>query len=139
MKGIIILLGASLFWITSCAQQTQEASEKSNNTSVETAQQSNAIIKRVSKEEFKQVLADNPDAVLVDVRTPNEYSRGKIGEAINIDFLDPSFESNINKLDKTKLTLIYCQSAGRSAKALAKMKELGFEHVLELAGGYGRL
>ena len=50
--------------------------------------------------------------------------------------MDSSFESNIQKLDKTKLTLIYCQSGGRSAKALSKMKDLGFTNVLELEGGY---
>lgn len=134
MKGIIILFGASLIWLSSCAQDPKEGTEVETTASTE---QSSVTCKRVTKEEFKTVLAENPEAQLVDVRTSKEYSNGKIGDAVNIDFLESSFENKISELDKTKLTLIYCQAGGRSAKALAKMKALGFVNVLELEGGYG--
>jgi len=138
MKGIIVLFGASLLWLTSCAQQPQETTPPSSSESSNETEQPTTTCKRVTKEEFKKTLSDNPDAQLVDVRTPNEYANGKIGEAMNINFMDSSFDAEISKLDKTKLTLIYCQVGGRSAKALAKMKALGFQNVLELEGGYGR-
>ena len=145
MKGTVILLGASLIWLNSCAQNSTET-ESLNDQDMEpktelnssNSDQTPVISKRVSKAEFTKVMNESPDAQLIDVRTPGEYTNGKINDAVNIDFFDAEFENNLNKLDKTKLTLIYCQSGGRSAKALSKMKELGFVHVLELEGGYSR-
>ncbi|MBD3637897.1 MAG: rhodanese-like domain-containing protein [Crocinitomicaceae bacterium] len=99
--------------------------------------QSKPVIKRVSKTEFKKQLNTLKDVQLIDVRTPGEYQRGTIDGAINIDFMSSDFTSKISKLDKSKPTLIFCQSGGRSAKALYKFKQLGFEYVLELEGGYG--
>lgn len=124
MKFLFFLLTSSLVWLTACGQSSLPSSDEP--------------LRRVSQKEFKQVLKENPSVVLVDVRTSNEYAQGKIGEAMNIDFLASDFESKISTLDKSKLTLIYCQAGGRSNKALQKMKSLGFEHVLELEGGYSR-
>lgn len=129
MKAIIILLASVLLGLSSCAQNGE------TNTGTE---QTSDVVKRVSKTEFKKVLSGNTNLQLIDVRTPREFSNGKIGEAVNIDFTNSSFETKINALDKSKLTLIYCQSGGRSAKALAKMKDLGFTNVLELEGGYSQ-
>lgn len=122
MRFLFFLLTSSFIWLTACGQSTLRSS--------------NEPLRRVSQKEFKQVLKDNPKVVLVDVRTSSEYAQGKIGEAMNIDFLSADFESKISKMDKSKLTLIYCQAGGRSNKALQKMKALGFEQVLELEGGY---
>lgn len=84
-----------------------------------------------------QSMLDDTDIQLVDVRTAGEYNGGTIGEAINIDFTSPDFKQQIAQLDKTKKTLIFCQSGGRSGRAGAIMEELGFETVIDLSGGYG--
>lgn len=99
--------------------------------------QSENTIKRVNKKEFADKLDALKDVQLIDVRTAGEYSRGTIREAVNIDYNSKEFEDLISKLDKTKPTLIFCQSGGRSARALQKFKAIGFEYVLELEGGYG--
>lgn len=128
MKGIVLFLAASVLWLSSCAQgETNEVQNQADG----------ANLVRVSKTEFKKVLTANPDAVLIDVRTPREYNGGKIGHAQNINFNDASFKEDMNKLDKDTLTLIYCQSGGRSGKALDQMREMGFTNVRELEGGYG--
>jgi len=128
MKGIIIVLAASLLWLTACAQEA--------GSTTSSAQTEGVAVKRVSKTEFTKILKANPDAVLIDVRTPREYNAGKIDDAQNIDFNDDSFTTKISALDKNKLTLIYCQSGGRSGKALSQMREMGFTDVRELEGGY---
>ncbi len=133
MKGLIILVGASLLWLTACAQ---EATGTEETSFTESSEMDGFSIERVSKEDFEGYLKHNPDAALVDVRTPNEYNQGKIGDAINVDFLATTFEEEIGKLDRDGLTLIYCRSGGRSAKALEKMKKLGFTNIRELEGGY---
>jgi len=73
--------------------------------------------------------------VLLDVRTPEEFSSGHLKGAANYNFYNESFEDEINGLDKRKKYLIYCKSGGRSRQAMFLMKDLGFEEVYNLAGG----
>lgn len=78
---------------------------------------------------------DNPDFVIVDVRTPEEYADGHLENAINIDFYSPTFRDDINKLDKDKKYVIYCRSGNRSGQALTIMYDLGFEEVYNVLDG----
>lgn len=75
---------------------------------------------------------------LIDVRTPEEYDQGTIAEAQNIDFLSPTFDLEIENLDKDKPVLLFCQKGGRSAKCAKKMKDLGFKKIYDLTGGFSK-
>ncbi len=77
----------------------------------------------------------NEKAVLVDVRTIEEFNEGHIEGAINIDVFSPSFQSEIEKLAKNKDYYIVCRSGGRSMSAAGAMESMGFEKVTNLAGG----
>jgi rhodanese-related sulfurtransferase len=92
-------------------------------------------IKRVDKKAFKSAIQSG-DYILFDVRTVEEYMEGHIEGAKSLNVLDDQFDKTISNIDKSYKYLIYCKSGGRSAKALQKMKEAGFTHVLELEGGY---
>ncbi|HEC30782.1 MAG TPA: rhodanese-like domain-containing protein, partial [Candidatus Yonathbacteria bacterium] len=59
--------------------------------------------------------------VFLDVRTKEEYDSGHVQESLNINFYDSSFTENINKLDKMKEYIVYCQSGGRASKATRLM------------------
>ena len=76
-----------------------------------------------------------PDVQLVDVRTPEEFSEGHIENAVNIDFMADDFDAKVASLDKEKPVMVYCKSGGRSAKASARLKELGFKSITDLEGG----
>ena len=89
----------------------------------------------LSSTDFTKKTADTKDAVILDVRTPEEYNESHIDNAINIDFRNTSFISEINKLDKTKPYFVYCRSGNRSADAIKVMKDNGFENLTELKGG----
>jgi len=117
----LLFLFSTLLILTSCNSDAQEG---------------DVINKVVSVDEFKKLLKQD-DIQVVDVRTPEEYSIGVIGEAQNINIYDDNFEAQLKKLDVSKTTLVYCAKGGRSAKAAAKMKELGFKEVYDLDGGYG--
>lgn len=74
---------------------------------------------------------------LVDVRTPEEFERGHLEKALNIDFLDSAlFEKQMQQLDKSQPVFIYCRSGARSGKAAAKMIQMGFSLIYDLEGGY---
>jgi hypothetical protein len=85
--------------------------------------------------EFIEKYASTQNAVIVDVRTPGEYDDGHIDQAINIDFENPSFTSEIKNLDTTKTYFVYCRSGSRSGQAISVMKSNGINNVLELNGG----
>lgn len=76
------------------------------------------------------------DHVLVDVRTPEEFSEGYIASATNINFYDDDFADRATKLGKDKPVLVYCKKGGRSAKAYKILKGAGFGKVYDLDGGF---
>ena len=93
------------------------------------------INKKVEKAEFSAMLK-KPGSQLIDVRTSREFASGFIAGAKNIDYNGDSFEKQIKKWDKNKPVLVYCAAGGRSENAAELLKELGFQEVYDLIGGY---
>jgi len=73
--------------------------------------------------------------VLLDVRTPREFERGRIAGAVNIDIRADDFEDRIDRLDRGRVILVYCRSGKRSARACDRLVEKGFTKVFNLEGG----
>lgn len=89
----------------------------------------------VDNQAFKQAMAGK-NVVLLDVRTPEEFSQGHIPGAKNIDVLqEAEFRKQILALPKDKSYLVYCRSGKRSSTALQLMKENGFADVKHLKTG----
>lgn len=94
-------------------------------------------IEKLAKQEFiSQLQEDKTNSILLDVRTPKEYSKGSIEGAININYYDDDFSKQLQKLDTTKIVFVYCKLGGRSASAAKKIAKLGFPKVYDLKGGY---
>ena len=85
--------------------------------------------------EFAAKIQDLPAATLIDVRTPDEFSKGHLQNAVNWDWNGNAFDEQISGLDKTKPVLVYCLSGGRSGAAASHMRNAGFKQVFELSGG----
>jgi rhodanese-related sulfurtransferase len=100
-------------------------------TSVACAQQ----YKNLTAQEAKTMI-DKGGIVVVDVRTPQEYSAGHLQGAILANVNDPNFEANIGKISKDKKVLVYCAAGGRSANASGKMSSMGWKNVWNMTGGY---
>ena len=90
--------------------------------------------KNIEPEEFSDLMTKEGYVVL-DVRSPGELSEGLIEGHKLINIFDPSFRSEIEKLDKSKGYLIYCRSGNRSESACGFMDSLGFENLYNLSGG----
>ncbi|PKQ43601.1 rhodanese-like domain-containing protein [Confluentibacter flavum] len=91
----------------------------------------------ITPEEMQSFLeADNVQ--LIDVRTQEEYNKGHIKGAQNINFFSPTFFDDINKLDKEKPVYLYCNSGKRSANCAEKMIEIGFVKIYDLEGGFSK-
>jgi len=91
--------------------------------------------KKITQEEFKELITKG-NTLVIDVRTPVEFSEAHIKNAINIDYFFKSFSETISKLDKQKTILVYCAAGGRSTSACLDFKKLGFKKVFNLIGGY---
>ena len=91
----------------------------------------------LSQEEWAEQLAQDDNAVVLDVRTPEEMEEGYIPDAINIDiYLGQGFLDGIEKLDKSKNYYVYCRSGNRSRQACALMKNIGIPNAFNLEGGF---
>jgi len=92
------------------------------------------MFKNLNSCEFHSEIKSNATAVLLDVRTPEEYQDGKIPGALNIDIMDNGFMEAIEGLDKSKTYYVYCHSGRRSGHACHIMAQQGFK-VANLDGG----
>lgn len=87
----------------------------------------------------RQFIDATPDVVVLDVRTPDEYTRGHIRKATNINLYDAKFVNKLTALDRSKTYVVHCAAGlatGRSRKAVALMDSLGFKHVRHMNGGF---
>ncbi|HOY49404.1 MAG TPA: rhodanese-like domain-containing protein [Chryseolinea sp.] len=126
MKNLIIILAIAL---TACS--TSSRNENSVNAS--------RGIEKLDVATFQSKVKESSNAVVLDVRTAEEFKTGNIEGAINIDFKASDFEQKIANLDKSKTYFVYCLSGIRSAKAADRMSELGFTSLYTLDGGYRAL
>jgi rhodanese-related sulfurtransferase len=120
MKFIFFLV-ASFLVFTACNSTAQDQSGN-NFTNLEVAQ-------------FKAKM-DDPDIVVLDVRTPRETAGGMIEGAVAIDVKARNFKEKVMQLDTSKTYLVYCRSGRRSAAACNIMADQGFKNLYNLKGGY---
>ncbi|CAM3307669.1 rhodanese-like domain-containing protein [Zobellia roscoffensis] len=91
----------------------------------------------LSQEDWEEQLEKDDNALILDVRTPEEVEEGYIPNSTNIDFyLGQDFLNEIEKLDKSKNYYVYCRSGNRSGQACAIMNSVGFENTYNLEGGF---
>jgi len=99
------------------------------------------IIKDISVKEAYDMIQknlENPNFIILDIRTPEEFNSGHIKGAINIDYYAPDFVEQLKSLDKNKTYLIYCRTGHRSGNAKSIFKQLGFREVENMVGGINR-
>jgi rhodanese-related sulfurtransferase len=89
-----------------------------------------------SVNEVSQIDFNDPNNVLLDVRTAEEFQAGNIPNSVNIDFNSQEFDSLIKDLDPNKTYYVYCQGGVRSPKACSKLNEKGFKNVVNLKDGF---
>ncbi len=96
---------------------------------------SSESVNSLSTEEFQEMIANEKDALLIDVRTQQENKQIRIPNSILIDYYSSNFSSEIEKLDRSKTCLIYCKHGQRSYQACREFKQIGFNKVFNLDGG----
>jgi rhodanese-related sulfurtransferase len=115
---IIILIGGTMFIFN----------KKDKNV------ENQSTIKYVSMDEIVQIMNENENYIILDVRTFEEYNEGHIPNAICIPN-ETIGEDIISKLpNKEQLILIYCRSGNRSKQAAKKLNNLRYTNLVEFGG-----
>ena len=82
-----------------------------------------------------EAMSRQTGAVILDVRTTEEFAQGHIHGAINIDVTGPEFSRKVAALDKKPTYLVYCRAGTRGARACTEMAGLNFPQLYNLDGG----
>ncbi len=93
-------------------------------------------VRTVAAGEAQQLIEDG--AVVIDVRTPEEFESGHLADARNIDVQADSFHAEVDGLDRDAAYVLYCRSGARAGAAAEMMLDMGFTDVAN-AGGFEEL
>lgn len=90
------------------------------------------MYKNINFEQAKQII-DNEKALILDVRTEEEFVTGHIIDAINIPV--DELQYRIGELeDKNEKILVYCKSGARSVIACEILEAYGFTNIYNIGG-----
>lgn len=89
---------------------------------------------RVEPAVFADVISQ-PNVVIVDVRTPEEFAQGHIQGAVNIPVEMPNFAQATQALPPADAYAVYCRSGNRSQIAVEMMSQAGVLPIVELISG----
>jgi rhodanese-related sulfurtransferase len=92
-------------------------------------------VQKIDVDEFDKMRQEK-EAVILDVRTPDEFGKGHVPGAVNMNVNDPTFDKKVSELDKSKTYLVHCARGVRSARASSKLAAVGFEHLYDFSGGF---
>lgn len=89
------------------------------------------------KEAFKIIKENenNSDFVILDVRTPEEYSEDHLEGSRNLDYNSPDFIGKLEGMDKNSTYIVYCRSGVRSRNAANIMSKIGYNKIYNVLGG----
>ncbi|GHC60450.1 rhodanese-like domain-containing protein [Ulvibacter litoralis] len=91
----------------------------------------------LTQTQWSEQLANDDNAVILDVRTEAEVSEGSIPNRIHMDIFNAGpFMDAAKKMDASKNYYVYCRSGGRSGQACAILNSLGFKNTYNLMGGF---
>ena len=87
----------------------------------------------ITPQKAREISGENPSAILLDVRTPSEFSARKVVGARNIP-LD-ALETFADSLPKNAPLLLLCEKGGRASIAATKLHARGFQDLHVIEGG----
>lgn len=121
--GLAVSLG-----LTGCASETAVAEQAGAPAAVTTIGAGDVVD-----------VAEMTGAVVLDVRTPQEFAEGHVDGALNIDVNSPTFAEDVEALPRDVPYVVYCRSGNRSLVAASQMSQAGFGEVYNVDAGLATL
>jgi rhodanese-related sulfurtransferase len=126
-------LRASLVVLVSLAVTTLAACSSTDTADVRSG---SGIVSTVQPPQARSLIEDG--ALVIDVRTPEEFDAGHLAGARNIDVQAADFRERVGELDPEATYVLYCRSGSRAGAAADVMADMGFTEVVN-AGGFDSL
>lgn len=120
MKKIVIFIFISLIFISGCGKENENE---------------NISYKTITSEEAFNMMENNLDVLILDVRSKEEYETGHIANSINIPVneIGNKFKEEVTE-DLNKTILVYCRSGARAKQASELLVDLGYKNVIDFGG-----
>lgn len=138
MKKIMMAVVLSLMcvWITACSEKVNNTVQidSKNTTQAQEGQLKVTDYKNINPEEAKKRLGSEKGIVLLDVRTPEEYTEKHIPGSLLIPVDEIEKDAYEKLIDKNAVIFVYCRSGRRSATASEALVRMGYTDVYNLGG-----
>ena len=138
-KITLFSLIAAMMFFSSLAMAQSTTAPKSAAEMVKAAKQE---IVNLTPQQVQDELAKG-NLILIDIRESEELKQnGRIAGAIHAPrgmlefYADPSMPYYKPEFDKSKKIILHCASGGRSALATVTLKQMGYENIAHMDGGY---
>lgn len=119
-KNVIILfLILLIFTLSGCSSQNSSTTPTYNT---------------ITAAQAKEMMDENSDVIILDVRTEEEFATGHIKRAILISDTDITEKAENTLTDKEASILVYCRSGRRSALASKDLAKLGYTNIYDFGG-----
>lgn len=123
--GLISVLGISCGRTMNSKQVSVDSKEVKNEKKAE--------YKKITSDEAKNIMSTQK-AIVVDVRSLEEYNEGHIPNAISVPLETIENEAETKLKNKDDLILVYCRSGRRSREATLRLIEKGYTNVIDFGG-----
>ncbi len=137
----ISLIAVSMFVLLSgCWEQITSAPDAGSKRDVFfvvlDGERKQAFIEDVTINEAEKLIQSKQSLVVLDIRTPAEFKREHIANAINVDFYASDFREKLSKLDRATPYLVHCATGVRSSKSIKIFKALSFLAIYHMKAGF---
>lgn len=122
MKQILIIF----FIFTTLFIQGCSSSEDNSNES--------GSFQVISGKDAHNMISENSDFIILDVRTEEEYNEGHIPDSILIPYTELEEKASSLLPDKSATILVYCRSGRRSNIAAETLFDLGYKNIYDFGG-----
>ena len=89
----------------------------------------------LSLNEIKEIIRNDENVILIDVRSRQEFLEGHLNGSINIPLYELEQCCERKLIDKNSIIITYCQCGARSKKAIEILKKHGYKNVYHLKDG----
>jgi rhodanese-related sulfurtransferase len=145
---MILVIFLSVFSVTGCkvaegidkeeilsTEESEKDPEKEVNGETSDIEEEISGIISISPAEVYEIITNDEDYIILDVRTQDEYNEGHLDKALLIPV--DELEGRIDELDQNNPIIVYCRSGARSNRAANILIENGFNEVYDMGGIMG--
>lgn len=129
----ILLVTILTFSIVGCTQNDNSGNETTSNSTI-TITSEDTGYKKLDVSDAKEMIDNNPDVIILDVRTDEEYLEKRIPDSVLLPDFEIAEKAEAELPNKDATILVYCRSGNRSKSAVMELIEMGYTNVYDFGG-----